>query len=545
MEPKFVEEFQKLNQKYSRIADKKYSYSVSGLRSLGTNLQNPFMRIGLFTTLLSRKYAKTMGIMITASHNAACDNGVKVIATDGGMLGDQDSVMCQEFVNSDTPLDFLRDTFGSDVAAQDYEGDVWIGNDTRDTSLMLKECLCAGASLLKANIKDFGVVTTPQLHWLVQQNFNGEDDISLDHYWNRYVDAFTTLNTLTAENEKYWKDRQIFVDGADGVGGYQVSGAKNKFTGLLDFELVNDSLSENAVVNEDCGAEHVQKGQTIPKNFDDAKFYEKKCASFDGDADRLVYFYLTKEGAFNLIDGDRIAILYSTLIQKLLNVVLEDEKLKEPAQKSGIDWKLSVVQTAYANGSSTKYLKEKLGIDSTFVRTGVKHLHHEAIQHDISVYFEANGHGTFYLSPRVVDFIEEYKENSREVGLLKILLELTNTAIGDAIADVFLAEAAMAILNLDLTDVIALYTDLYSANAKTVVNDKSAIKTSADDMAVVFPEGIQGEIDQVVAKYPSTRAFVRPSGTEDIVRLYAEGPEEKQLPEIIVEITELIKKYNI
>ena len=36
------------------------------------------------------------------------------------------------------------------------------------------------------------------------------------------------------------------------------------------------------------------------------------------------------------------------------------------------------------------------------VPTGVKHLHHAAMQFDIGVYFEANGHGTvgftFYIS---------------------------------------------------------------------------------------------------------------------------------------------------
>jgi len=30
--------------------------------------------------------------------------------------------------------------------------------------------------------------------------------------------------------------------------------------------------------------------------------------------------------------------------------------------------------------------------------TGVKHLHHRALQFDIGVYFEANGHGTVSIS---------------------------------------------------------------------------------------------------------------------------------------------------
>ena len=37
----------------------------------------------------------------------------------------------------------------------------------------------------------------------------------------------------------------------------------------------------------------------------------ERCASFDGDADRIVYFYKDKERKFRLVDGDKIASLVS------------------------------------------------------------------------------------------------------------------------------------------------------------------------------------------------------------------------------------------
>lgn len=55
---------------------------------------------------------------------------------------------------------------------------------------------------------------------------------------------------------------------------------------------------------------------------------------------------------------------------------------------------IGVVQTAYANGSSTQFLTKELAIPVACVKTGVKHLHHKAKEFDIGVYFEANGHGT-------------------------------------------------------------------------------------------------------------------------------------------------------
>jgi len=57
-----------------------------------------------------------------------------------------------------------------------------------------------------------------------------------------------------------------------------------------------------------------------------------------------------------------------------------------------------MVQTAYANGSSTKYLKEILKLETKFSANGVKNLHPIAHAYDIGIYCESNGHGTFCLT---------------------------------------------------------------------------------------------------------------------------------------------------
>lgn len=41
----------------------------------------------------------------------------------------------------------------------------------------------------------------------------------------------------------------------------------------------------------------------------------------------------------------------------------------------------------------------------TCVPTGVKHLHHKALEFDIGVYFEANGHGTIVFKDSAVSII--------------------------------------------------------------------------------------------------------------------------------------------
>jgi phosphoacetylglucosamine mutase len=55
------------------------------------------------------------------------------------------------------------------------------------------------------------------------------------------------------------------------------------------------------------------------------------------------------------------------------------------------------------------------------------------------------------------------------------------------------------------------------------VKDRHAFSTEDAERKVVKPEGLQIRVDEIVAKYTRGRSFVRPSGTEDCVRVYAEA----------------------
>ncbi|GFN95408.1 phosphoacetylglucosamine mutase-like, partial [Plakobranchus ocellatus] len=135
-----------------------------------------------------------------------------------------------------------------------------------------------------------------------------------------------------------------------------------------------------------------------------------RCASFDGDGDRIVYFYKTKDGKFSLLDGDKIATLFASFLSDLV-------------KSSGLKLNLGLVQTAYANGSSTNYITEIMKVPVACVPTGVKHLHHKAGDFDIGVYFEANGHGTVLFSDAAQKLIlmqasnNSLDENSRHASV--------------------------------------------------------------------------------------------------------------------------------
>lgn len=52
----------------------------------------------------------------------------------------------------------------------------------------------------------------------------------------------------------------------------------------------------------------------------------ERCCSFDGDADRIVYYYTDSEGTFHLLDGDKMATLISTFLKELLTQVYSKKK---------------------------------------------------------------------------------------------------------------------------------------------------------------------------------------------------------------------------
>ena len=55
------------------------------------------------------------------------------------------------------------------------------------------------------------------------------------------------------------------------------------------------------------------------------------------------------------------------------------------------------------------------------------------------------------------------------------------------------------------------------------VADRSVVETTDAERRVSNPPLLQSAIDKLVGEFPQSRSFVRPSGTEDVVRVYAES----------------------
>ncbi len=119
----------------------------------------------------------------------------------------------------------------------------------------------------------------------------------------------------------------------------------------LPLYSLNASTTTPGALNSQCGADFVKTKQALPPSIASSGILAKpgvRGCSLDGDADRIMYYYLQDGKTFRLLDGDKIAVMVAMFLGDLVNKA----KLEGNAKL-----KVGVVQTAYANGSSTKYLK--------------------------------------------------------------------------------------------------------------------------------------------------------------------------------------------
>jgi len=410
--------------------------------------------------------------------------------------------------------------------------------------------LKAGIEAVGVKVKDFGELSTPQLHFLVwfadKENYSPEDIDGMNEeiYYDYYKKNLQEYWALISRDEESHYQSQLVVDTANGIGGKQLK-KLDIFTNSshygLDVTVLNDGSTGTEFLNHKCGAECIHKDKSFPLGAEEIKTDDNtKWVSFDGDADRIVYYYGNPSTQdLNVIDGDKIAILLGDYIKSLMNNITND--------KTSLSELITfvVVQTGYANSAATKYLTDK-GVKVERVPTGVKYLHHRAEQYDIGVYFEANGHGTVISKyQKIVKILQDNDfafDDAHVNKFLKFLL-LTNEAVGDALATLLMVEAFLKDSGKNTKEVNEIYSDLPSRMLKLAVKDRSQFKTHHEDETLLLqPEGLQDRIVEIFSKVEGSRAFVRPSGTEDVVRIYAEAPTQEDADKIADEINDMLAK---
>ena len=185
-----IEKIVEADAKYPNV-EKNWSYGTAGFRAEGSELDRVCFRIGLLTAFKAKAKGR-MGVQITASHNPKQDNGVKIIENTGHIFDSTQESFAEDLINTKDLGTFLLEFddsplrkklgFEESVFAEAKMGRVLVGMDTRESSPRLSQAVISACHLLKVNVTNFDKVTTPMLHWYVQ------NDITI--YKNKYHENF-------------------------------------------------------------------------------------------------------------------------------------------------------------------------------------------------------------------------------------------------------------------------------------------------------------------------------------------------------------------
>ena len=410
--------------------------------------------------------------------------------------------------------------------SKESKGKILIGKDTRLSSDMLEAAITAGATAGGADIYQIGICPTPCVSYLVRKEgfscgvmisashnpyydngikvFNGngnkldrEVELAIENYINGSEELEPKIDTeigtvIKMENgvDEYlgWLNEIVPLDlsgyniAIDAANGSATVSAYKLLTNLnANCDIINNS--PNGInINTDCGSTHPEGLIKMVKEGN----YDIGLA-FDGDADRLLA--VASDG--QLIDGDKIIYCCGKYLK---------DKNELPSN--------TVVTTVMANlGLFRKLEVEEINCKVTQV--GDKYVY-ECMQNENYVLGgEQSGHIIFSKYATTGDGL------LTALMLLKVMIDTTNS------------------LN-ELTDDLFIYPQLL-----VNVPVKNKEKALLDDDLSSLCRRIEAELDK------DGRILVRPSGTEQLVRVMVEAKTDALCDKHVYEVVELIKSKEL
>lgn len=313
-----------------------FSYGTSGFRTDVKYLDIVALRISIITFIRSLNISLPIGIMISASHCDYKSNGFKIADINGKMLDKEWEKIYVSIINSKTFIEDIIKVCQENLKnINTFKGKILIGHDTRESSYFFSDIICKCLNEIGANYENYGLVTTPQLHFLtylsqqevldikyyqkicnINKKFisNIENNVkrieknvltnfSKDLYFfyteemlRNYLDMYFKL----FKSDSFLDNSNVIIDMANGIGGVKdikenivklLSEMYSKFYGKKEIVFINTEINEFKKLNFQCGSDHIQMDQKFPENYEKYKNSEnfiKSCA-FDGDGDRLIY----------------------------------------------------------------------------------------------------------------------------------------------------------------------------------------------------------------------------------------------------------------
>ena len=421
---------------------------------------------------------------------------------------------------------FLGWYFGRTHRAQ-----IVVGKDTRRSSYMLEYAISAGMAASGADVHLLHVTTTPSVSYVARTDgFDCGVMISASH--NPFYD--NGIKLINGEGEKMeesvialvedyldgkleldgqpWKELPMATEaqvgsivddtaGRNRYMGYLISLAIYSFKGkrvALDcangsawhiapriFEALGAQVftintnPDGTNINLNAGSTHIEGLQRyVVENKMDVGF------AYDGDADRC----LAVDENGKLVDGDQIMYLYACYMKERGKLVTN-----------------KVVTTVMSNFGLYKAL-DKAGIGYEKTAVGDKYVYENMVQNGHRIGGEQSGHIIFTKYARTGD------------GILTSL----------KIMEVMLAK------KLPLSKLAEPVTIYPQVLINVRVKDKLEARQDAD---------VQASVDAVAAELGNTgRILVRESGTEPLIRVMVEAPDQELCQALAQRVVDMLKQ---
>ena len=459
------------------------------------------------------------------------------------MYNNRESQICRilkEFVAKFFGTNGIRGVFGEDftlefvhdmtlaIATYFKEGPILIGYDGRDSSPVITKVVCAALNYIGLDCNNAGLVPTPCLEYAVKSlgysggimitashnppQYNGikpiakdgveiprEDEITIEDIYlkKRWVKNPTKHGITRTEN----RANQTYIDGI--ISQVDSNKIKSKFKVVLDLGNGAQAVSAPLLcrelecttfsINENIDGKFPGRGseptpqnlsllsETVRKNNADLGI------AFDGDGDRSIFCDNNGE----ILTGDKSAFLLTKHILK-----------KNPN---------SIVVTCMNSGSKIEDIAKQFGSEVIRTKVGSVEVSRKMVPTNALIGFEENGGFMFGKH-------NEVRDGSMTLALMLELLANTERKLSEEIHDLPPSFTTKDKVSCSMDDAKKLITKLKESYPDSDTTD-----------------GIKITIDQ------KNWVMIRPSGTEPIVRIYAESENQKKLDSLMSEFIEKTK----
>jgi phosphomannomutase / phosphoglucomutase len=428
----------------------------------------------------------------------------------------------------DFSLEFIHDMTLS-IGTYFEKGPILIGYDGRESSPLICKIITSTLNSIGIDCKIAGLVPTPCLEYAVKSlgysggvmitashnppQYNGikpagkdgveisrEDELAIEDIyfkksWLPTPEKWGTTEDETRSIETYLNGIMLHIDSKliESKSLKVVLDLGNGAQAVTAPDFCKKINCETILVNETIDGAFPGRGsEPTPQNLSVlSKTVIKNKAdfgiAFDGDGDRSIFC----DNLGNVLTGDKSALV---LIQHILT--------KNPD---------SVVVTCLNSGSNTEVLAEKYHSKVIRTKVGSVEVSRKMLSTDALIGFEENGGFMFGKHNQV-------RDGCMSLALMLDLLSITNNSISDEISK----------LPLSFTTKDKL--ECSSKDAKQIILSLKEEFPEAD-----VSDGIKITIDQ------KNWVMIRPSGTEPIVRIYAESESQEKLEALMIKFLQKVK----